>query len=258
MLLVIDAGNSNVTFGVYDGPALRAHWRIRTEMGRTTDEYAAFLGALFTQSGLALAQVTGVALASVVPSATPALKRLAQAAFGLEALEITAAGNLGLEVAYSPPTDVGTDRLVDAAAAVHKYGAPCIVLDFGSATTFNAVAAPSAPGGLLSVVTAPSATILITDNAPADADTGDISNGTGAVNNPASLSHGRHEINWQLGSRQPHSLSIDGRSQDGYPRHNGGFVLVMADGHAKWRGRTLVSGLYSGGTQDSEWIAVQP
>jgi len=109
-----------------------------------------------------------------------------------------------------------------------------------------------------SMVTAPSTTILITDNAPADADTGDISNGTGAVNNPASLSHGRHEINWQLGSRQPHSLSIDGRSQDGYPRHNGGFVLVMADGHAKWRGRTLVSGLYSGGTQDSEWIAVQP
>lgn len=148
MLLVIDAGNSNVTFGVYDGPALRAHWRLRTETGRTADEYAAFLGALFAQSGLALAQVTGIALASVVPSATPALKRLAQALFGREALEITAAGDLGLEVAYSPPTDVGTDRLVDAAAAVHKYGAPCIVLDFGSATTFNAVAAPAAPGGL--------------------------------------------------------------------------------------------------------------
>ena len=147
MLLVIDAGNSNVTFGVYDGAALLTHWRIRTEAGRTHDEYAAFLGALFPQSGLALTQITGVALASVVPGATPALRRLASA-FGLDALEITAGSDLGLEVAYSPPGDVGTDRLVDAAAAVHKYGAPCIVLDFGSATTFNAVAAPREPGGL--------------------------------------------------------------------------------------------------------------
>ncbi len=148
MILVIDAGNSNVTFGVYDGDVLRAHWRIRTETGRTQDEYAAFLGALMAQSGLALSQVTGIALASVVPGATPALRRLAQQMFGMDALEITASGDLGLEVAYSPPGDVGTDRLVDAAAAVHKYGAPCIVLDFGSATTFNAVAAPQKPGGL--------------------------------------------------------------------------------------------------------------
>lgn len=148
MLLVIDAGNSNVTFGVYDGAALRAHWRIRTETGRTQDEYAAFLGALFTQSGLVMAQITGVALASVVPGATPALKRLARQAFHVEPFEVTAGSELGLEVVYSPPTDVGTDRLVDAAAAVHKYGAPCIVLDFGSATTFNAVAAPAALGGL--------------------------------------------------------------------------------------------------------------
>lgn len=148
MLLVMDAGNSNVTFGVYAGETLQAHWRIRTETGRTHDEYAAFLGALFTQSGLALADINGIALASVVPGATPALMQLARQTFGLDALEITAQSDLGLEVGYSPPGDVGTDRLVDAAAAVHKYGAPCIVLDFGSATTFNAVAAPSVPGGL--------------------------------------------------------------------------------------------------------------
>ena len=144
----MDAGNSNVTFGVYEGEALLTHWRIRTETGRTQDEYAAFLGALFAQSGLNRAGVTGAALASVVPGATPALKRLAQSAFGVDALEITARSVLGLEVGYSPPGDVGTDRLVDAAAAVHKYGAPCIVLDFGSATTFNAVAAPRQPDGL--------------------------------------------------------------------------------------------------------------
>ena len=148
MLLVIDAGNSNVTFGVYDDETLRTHWRIRTETGRTRDEYAAFLGALFAQSGLVMSEVTGIALASVVPGATPALRRLAQQAFGLEPLEITAQSDLGLQIGYTPPGDVGTDRLVDAAAAVHKYGTPCIVLDFGSATTFNAVAAPASPGEL--------------------------------------------------------------------------------------------------------------
>ncbi len=148
MLLVIDAGNSNVTFGVYDGETLRTHWRIRTEAGRTTDEYAAFLGALFSQQGLSMTQIAGIALASVVPAATPALRRLGESAFGLEVLEITAQADLGLEIAYQPPGDVGADRLVDAAAAVHKFGAPCIVLDFGSATTFNAIAAPPVPGGL--------------------------------------------------------------------------------------------------------------
>jgi len=148
MLLVIDAGNSNVTFGVYEGETLQTHWRIRTEAGRTTDEYAAFLGSLLFQHGLQMAQITGVALASVVPSATPALRRLADSAFGLRALEISPQTDLGMEIAYQPPGDVGADRLVDAIAAVHKYGAPCIVLDFGSATTLNAIAAPSVPDGL--------------------------------------------------------------------------------------------------------------
>ncbi len=110
-------------------------------------------------------------------------------------------------------------------------------------------------GQSLSAVTRPSETILIADNAPAATDTGDVNNGTGATNKPADLSHGRHEINWQVGQRQPQFLNADGRSQDGYPRHGDGFVLVMADGHAKWRGRALVNGRYTGGTLDSEWIA---
>jgi type III pantothenate kinase len=148
MLLVIDAGNSNVTFGVYDGEILQTHWRIRTETGRTRDEYAAFLGSLFAQSGFLMSAVSGIALASVVPGATPALRQMAQQTFGLEPLEVTAQSDLGLEIGYTPPGDVGTDRLVDAAAAVHKYGAPCIVLDFGSATTFNAIAAPASPNSL--------------------------------------------------------------------------------------------------------------
>ena len=114
-------------------------------------------------------------------------------------------------------------------------------------------------GQPLSDVTAPAQTILICDNAPAAGDTGDL-NKTGATNAPDDLSHSRHEINWQLGLnlRKPQFLNVNGRSQDGYPRHNDGFVLVMADGHSKWRGRKLVNGAYSGGTLDSEWIASQP
>lgn len=113
-------------------------------------------------------------------------------------------------------------------------------------------------GQSLAVVTSPSETILIVDNAPEASDNGDINNGTGATDSPTDLSHGRHEINWQWGHRRRGSLNVDGRSQDGCPRHNGGFVLVMADGHAKWRRRALVSGAYSGGTEDSEWLAARP
>jgi type III pantothenate kinase len=141
MLLVIDAGNTNVTFGVYAGEALRTHWRIRTEAGRTGDEYAALLRNLFAQENLAFEQITGIALASVVPAVTPDLIRLARQTFHQEPLLITGSTPLGLHVAYQPPDAVGADRLVDALAAVHKYGAPCIVIDFGTATTFNALAA---------------------------------------------------------------------------------------------------------------------
>jgi hypothetical protein len=79
-----------------------------------------------------------------------------------------------------------------------------------------------------------------------------------ATNNAADLSHGRHEINWQWGRRQRGYINVDGRSQDGYPRHNEGFEMVLADGHAKWRSRKMFRGLYSGGTEDQEWLAARP
>ncbi len=148
MLLVADAGNSNVTFGLFDGDQLRAQWRIRTEPGRTHDEYAAFLGPLLAREGWTFGTVRGFALASVVPAATPALLRLARQTFSLKPLQVGPQTDLGLHIMYQPPEAVGPDRLVDALAAVHKYGAPCIVIDFGTATTFNAIAAPAAPGGL--------------------------------------------------------------------------------------------------------------
>ncbi len=148
MLLVIDAGNTNVTFGVYSGDALRTHWRIRTEAGRTGDEYAALLQNLFAQADIRFGDIDGVALASVVPAVTPDLLRLSRDTFRLEPVQVTGRSDLGLRVAYQPPDAVGADRLVDALAAVHKYGAPCIVIDFGTATTFNAVARSHEAAGL--------------------------------------------------------------------------------------------------------------
>ena len=148
MLLVIDAGNSNVTFGVYDADTLRVHWRIRTEAGRTADEYAALLANLFLQAGLAFAQIGGICIASVVPAVTPDLVRLSRSAFELDPLLVTSGTDMGLHIAYHPPGDVGADRLVDALAAATKYGAPCIVVDFGTGTTLNALIPPTEPGDI--------------------------------------------------------------------------------------------------------------
>jgi prepilin-type N-terminal cleavage/methylation domain-containing protein/prepilin-type processing-associated H-X9-DG protein len=111
-------------------------------------------------------------------------------------------------------------------------------------------------GASLASVTKPSETVLIVDNVPSSTDT--ANGNAGASNNPSDLNHGRHEINWEVGHRDVTHLSVDGHSQDGYPRHNSGFVLVMADGHAKWRTRPFVNGLYSTGTKDIEWMANQP
>lgn len=148
MLLVIDAGNTNVTFGVYEGETLRTHWRIRTVAGRTEDEYASLLQNLFIRDGLTFQQIDGIALASVVPASTPDLLRLARQTFRIEPCQVNANADLGLLVAYQPPDAVGADRLVDAVAAIARYGAPCIVIDFGTATTFNAIAAPTSPDSL--------------------------------------------------------------------------------------------------------------
>ena len=116
-------------------------------------------------------------------------------------------------------------------------------------------------GQPLPVVTAPAQTVLIVDAVPSNSVTGPTladPSLAGPSNDPNSLSQERHEVNWQVGHRSSASLSNQGQLQDGYPRHNDGFVLVMADGHAKWRRRTFVNGVYGGGTTDTEWLAAQP
>lgn len=139
MLLVIDVGNTNTSLGVYDGARLVTHWRLTTARERTVDEYGMHARNLFALAGLDFKSITAVALASVVPPLNFTLKRMAENYFELTPLFIDHTTDTGLEILYHPPSDVGADRIVDAVAAVHKYGAPCIVVDFGTATTFDAI-----------------------------------------------------------------------------------------------------------------------
>jgi type III pantothenate kinase len=139
MLLVIDAGNTNTSLGVYEGGELIAHWRLTTARNRTVDEYGVHARNLFELAGLDFKAINAIAIASVVPPLNYTLRRMAEVYFHLSPLFVDNTTDLGLRILYEPASDVGADRLVDAVAAKDKYGAPCIIVDFGTATTFNAI-----------------------------------------------------------------------------------------------------------------------
>jgi type III pantothenate kinase len=139
MLLVIDVGNSNTSLGVYRGSELVSHWRLTTNRARTVDEYGVHARNLFQLAGLDFKTINAIAIASVVPPLNYTLKTMSETYFHLTPLFVDHATDTGLRILYEPASDVGADRIVDAVAAIHKYGAPCIVVDFGTATTFNAV-----------------------------------------------------------------------------------------------------------------------
>ena len=139
MLLVIDIGNTNTSFGVFDGATLVTHWRLTTARSRTVDELGVLARNLFALADLDVKAINAIAVASVVPPLNFTLKRMAEVYFHLTPLFIDHTLDTGLPILYQPPSDVGADRIVDAVAAIHKYGAPCIVVDFGTATTFDAI-----------------------------------------------------------------------------------------------------------------------
>jgi len=139
MLLVIDAGNSNTSLGVYEGQELVAHWRLTTVRNRTVDEYGVHARNLFELAGLDFKAINAIAIASVVPPLNYTLKQMAERYFHLTPLFVDHTTDLGLRILYDPASDVGADRLVDAVAANQKYGFPAIIVDFGTATTFNAI-----------------------------------------------------------------------------------------------------------------------
>jgi type III pantothenate kinase len=138
MLLAIDIGNSNIVWGVFDGDKLVADWRIGTDHSKTTDEYAILLLDLLRVEGISPERVNGVILSSVVP---PLFEELAETYFHCLPLIVSADMETGLTIKYTNPHEVGSDRIVNAAAAYRRYGGPLIIIDFGTATTFCAVTA---------------------------------------------------------------------------------------------------------------------
>lgn len=133
MLLAIDAGNSNIKLALFNGRELVAQWRIRTDVARPAEDYPKEIPELF-----ALKDLQAIAIASVVPALNPTLTRMAETHFRLKPLFVDHT-TAGLRIVCDQPSDVGADRIVDAVAGLALYGAPCIVIDFGTATTFNVV-----------------------------------------------------------------------------------------------------------------------
>ena len=139
MLLAIDIGNTNIILGMFEDKELRATWRIATGIHRMADEYAVILLSLLRQQGLDAPDVTEVALCSVVPPLTAVFEELCQQYCHVSPLVVRAGVKTGVRIRMDNPAEVGADRIVDAAAAHHLYGGPVIIVDFGTATTFDTV-----------------------------------------------------------------------------------------------------------------------
>ncbi|MBI3950046.1 MAG: type III pantothenate kinase [Acidobacteria bacterium] len=152
MLLVIDVGNTNMALGVYDGSQLVASWRLTTDRQRTVDELGILCRNLFTLAGLEFQVIQGIIISSVVPTLDFPLRKMATTYFQIDPLFVDASLPTGMPIRYDNPMDVGADRIADGVAALAKYGSPCVVVDFGTATTFDII---SKEGEYLGGVIAP-------------------------------------------------------------------------------------------------------
>jgi len=139
MLLAIDVGNTGIGMGVFDGEKLRITWRMATSISRTSDEYSALLLPLLHQEGLQSSDITDVCICSVVPPMVGTLTDLFERYFNIKPLVVGAGTKTGVKIRMDNPREVGPDRIVHSAAAHHLYGGPLIIVDMGTATTFDTV-----------------------------------------------------------------------------------------------------------------------
>jgi len=141
VLLAIDVGNTNTVLGAFEGAKLRHHWRIETSQTRTADEHGILLRQLFAFAGLDPAKVDAVAISSVVPPLALTLEQMSQRYFGKKPLFVGPGVKTGMPILYENPREVGADRVVNAVAAYERWKTALIVVDFGTATTFDAISA---------------------------------------------------------------------------------------------------------------------
>ena len=139
MLLALDAGNSNITIGAFEGRKLVFQWRLRTVHQQTADEWGILLHNLFSPAGLDIAAVEGMIICSVVPPIDSTLAFMAQRYFHTDAMFVGPRTDLGIAIRYDNPNEVGADRLVNGVAGFHKYGGPCVVVDLGTTINFDVI-----------------------------------------------------------------------------------------------------------------------
>jgi len=137
MLLVIDIGNTNIKFGIYNAKKLAASWRIATDLFKTADEYGMVLTSLMAASKLGKEDITGVIMSSVVPSVNFTMEHMLEYYIGRNPLVVGPGIKTGLNIKLDNPKELGGDIICDAVSAFKRYGGPCIVIDFGTATTFS-------------------------------------------------------------------------------------------------------------------------
>ncbi len=142
MLLAVNVGNTNTVLGVFQGDDLKWHWRISTDAERTADELAVVFGSLLAQHELSFSrQITGVVISSVVPTSTQALREMVTSYFAFPPVVVEPGTRTGVPILTDNPREVGADRIVNALAAFERYGGACVVIDFGTATTYDVVSA---------------------------------------------------------------------------------------------------------------------
>ena len=141
LLLALDVGNTNTAIALFNGDRLVHHWRIKSDREKTADEYGILLCQLLAHRGVGVDSVTGVAAACVLPPLVPVLDQTCRTYFGATPLFVDAGVVTGLPIRYEHPRDVGADRIANAVAAKAKYRLPAIIVDFGTATTFDCISA---------------------------------------------------------------------------------------------------------------------
>jgi len=141
MLIVFDIGNTTTGVGLFQGKKLRADWRIKSDREKTADEYGIMLRNLLEHGKFQVQKIKGAIISSVVPPLTPVIQSACEKYFRLKPLVVGPGIKTGIPILYENPTEVGSDRIVVARAAFEKYGGPCLVVDFGTATTFDVISA---------------------------------------------------------------------------------------------------------------------
>ncbi len=139
LLLVVDVGNTHTVLGVYRGTELRGHWRVASEHHRTPDELGVVLRSLFGLKGIRVEEIQGIAVASVVPALTPTFEEVCLEYFHQKPLVVGPGIRTGMPIQYEDPREVGADRIVNAVGGYAKYQTALIIVDFGTATTFDYV-----------------------------------------------------------------------------------------------------------------------